>query len=134
MNETFSTTHPDPAHKGQYTTRFQGYGVEGAAKSVFYFEELFGPIRLEQTPLGLRVFQWETPEEPPQHKPVTRQEFEDAITSITVEEKMSQADLVAVIEKVLGFSPDLNTGDDVLKGLDDAEVANVFRYLENRNG
>jgi len=44
--------------KGNSEVKAFGYGAAGAAKAVDYFETTLklGPVKLEKTPLGLRVF------------------------------------------------------------------------------
>lgn len=56
--ERFFTQHKDV--DGRPVIRAHGTGAEGAAASVAHFEETlkFGPIKLDPTPIGLRVYQF----------------------------------------------------------------------------
>ena len=53
--DSFSTQRTTP--EGSIVRNF-GYGENGAASAVAYFEETLklGQVKLEQTPIGLRVF------------------------------------------------------------------------------
>jgi hypothetical protein len=60
MKDFFSVQYRDES--GQSITRAFGYGETGAANAVDHFESTLklGPVKLEKTPLGLRVFTEET--------------------------------------------------------------------------
>lgn len=58
LQDYFTVTHPHPDKVGEYTTKAVGYGAEGAQKAVDYFEieQDHGPVKLDPTPIGLRVY------------------------------------------------------------------------------